>query len=604
MNTEIQTVAALGECIQRATSESIPNGEIDLALALDVSDAVRSRRLGARDSMRALKKRVLQTKSNPNTQLAAWRLVEVCVKNGGTHFLKEVCSREFMDCMEHVAAQEKTVDNEDLVQLCRRIIFELYTAFKNDSQLSYVSQVHQRLQARGVEFPQAAPGYLVNTMAMFDSKAPADWVDSDACMICSNAFTFLNRKHHCRSCGGIFCNEHSSHQLPLPEMGITEPVRVCDNCYDEYEIKKHSSRRLRRQSQRRARPKAEREDEDDDLRRAIELSLRESKTQDNLVPTVTRLENSDATKDDEDPEFLAAVQASLREHQLEQERQAAAAAAAAKHPSQPERAVQLPSLMDSRQAPVAQQRYSTLTNQEEDDIYLFANLVEKMKGQPMNAVLEDTQLQMLYQKVLGTRPRLNHSLNDTFHKYNTLVDMNAKISDIMSIYDTMLERQLRNINLSQQYSMPHLPSDPYTYQMHRQPESSPANTVPYEKTQPEPTYRSYARSSSNAAELTPAILHTTQSSPMENRQSQSVTGFEPQVSEPDIKKTLLSSPSEPLYPPEESIPDKEKEAQVPITQFEFPSVPAQKIKMATPQNERVTEDAGTTPQEETLLIEL
>ncbi|AGO12989.1 AaceriAFL176Cp [[Ashbya] aceris (nom. inval.)] len=604
MNTEIQTVAALGECIQRATSESIPNGEIDLALALDVSDAVRSRRVSARDSMRALKKRVLQTKSNPNTQLAAWRLVEVCVKNGGTHFLKEVCSREFMDCLEHVAAQEKTVDNEDLVQLCRRMIFELYTAFRHDSQLSYVSQVHQRLQARGVEFPQAAPGYLANATAMFDSKAPADWVDSDACMICSNPFTFLNRKHHCRSCGGIFCNEHSSHQVPLPDMGIMDPVRVCDNCYDEYEMKKHSSRRLRRQSQRRARSRLERDEEDDDLRRAIELSLRESKNQDTVVPSVTRADKSDPVKGEEDPELLAAIQASLREHQLEQERQSAAAAAAAKQLTPPEPTVQLPHPMDPRQAPVAQQRYSNLTNQEEDDIYLFANLVEKMKGQPMNSVLEDTQLQMLYQKVLGTRPRLNQSLNETFHKYNTLVDMNAKISDIMGIYDTMLERQLRNINLSQQYSMPHLPSDPYTYQMHRQPEPSPANTVPYEKMQAEQTHRSYERSSSNVAELTPIMLHTTRSSPLENRQSQSVTGFEPQPSEPETKKEMISSPSEPPYPPEESILDQEKEPQVPITQFEFPSVPQQKIQMATPQNERVAEDAGGTEQEETLLIEL
>ena len=39
------------------------------------------------------------------------------------------------------------------------------------------------------------------------------------------------RQHHCRKCGGVYCNSCSSKKYPLLEAGFTEPVRVCDKCY-------------------------------------------------------------------------------------------------------------------------------------------------------------------------------------------------------------------------------------------------------------------------------------------------------------------------------------------------------------------------------------
>ena len=39
-------------------------------------------------------------------------------------------------------------------------------------------------------------------------------------------------KHNCRSCGGLVCNPCSKNKIPIPSIGITQSVRVCDRCYN------------------------------------------------------------------------------------------------------------------------------------------------------------------------------------------------------------------------------------------------------------------------------------------------------------------------------------------------------------------------------------
>eukprot|EP01138_Halocafeteria_seosinensis_P011986 gb/GECG01012249.1/.p1 GENE.gb/GECG01012249.1/~~gb/GECG01012249.1/.p1 ORF type:complete len:1294 (+),score=122.86 gb/GECG01012249.1/:1-3882(+) len=63
----------------------------------------------------------------------------------------------------------------------------------------------------------------------------AEWIkDSNAshCLRCNSKFTFRVRKHHCRSCGGVFCHNCCSVKMPLLHLGHIEHVRVCDGCYD------------------------------------------------------------------------------------------------------------------------------------------------------------------------------------------------------------------------------------------------------------------------------------------------------------------------------------------------------------------------------------
>uniref|UniRef100_A0A8D2LJU5 FYVE-type domain-containing protein n=1 Tax=Varanus komodoensis TaxID=61221 RepID=A0A8D2LJU5_VARKO len=67
-----------------------------------------------------------------------------------------------------------------------------------------------------------------------DGLMPPDWVPDSTCshcMACQAPFTFLRRRHHCRSCGKIFCSRCSSHLAPLPHFRQLNPVRVCTHCY-------------------------------------------------------------------------------------------------------------------------------------------------------------------------------------------------------------------------------------------------------------------------------------------------------------------------------------------------------------------------------------
>lgn len=69
----------------------------------------------------------------------------------------------------------------------------------------------------------------------------ASWkLDAQAtrCEKCSVPFTFMTRKHHCRRCGGIFCDACTKKRRTLSDpliasghsAGVIENLRVCDNC--------------------------------------------------------------------------------------------------------------------------------------------------------------------------------------------------------------------------------------------------------------------------------------------------------------------------------------------------------------------------------------
>lgn len=72
------------------------------------------------------------------------------------------------------------------------------------------------------------------------SKTNASWTPDkliSKCVGCNKEFSITRRKHHCRNCGQIFCNNCSERVVQLPNAngnsgsGHNKPVRVCDICW-------------------------------------------------------------------------------------------------------------------------------------------------------------------------------------------------------------------------------------------------------------------------------------------------------------------------------------------------------------------------------------
>ena len=62
------------------------------------------------------------------------------------------------------------------------------------------------------------------------------WVKDDhspACQKCSEAFSFFNRRHHCRGCGALACG-NCCPKRAAKEAGATGPAgmseRMCNTC--------------------------------------------------------------------------------------------------------------------------------------------------------------------------------------------------------------------------------------------------------------------------------------------------------------------------------------------------------------------------------------
>lgn len=72
------------------------------------------------------------------------------------------------------------------------------------------------------------------SMTFDPSFLPPIWVPDelvDSCTSCRLSFNLIRRRHHCRNCGQIYCNNCSSHSVPLSHIGYNKPVRVCDRCF-------------------------------------------------------------------------------------------------------------------------------------------------------------------------------------------------------------------------------------------------------------------------------------------------------------------------------------------------------------------------------------
>lgn len=612
------------EVVQNATSESLPTGEQDLALNLAICDMIRSKTVAPKEAMRCLKHRLISSK-NPNVQLATLNLINVCILNGGTHFLIEIASREFMDTLVMLLKPDdgkKT--NKDVVQLILASIQDWSKAFEGQLQLEYVSQVYKKLKDEGFEFP---PPKNLNA-SYIDSSAPPEWADSDTCMKCGTLFSFVNRKHHCRNCGGVYDQKHCNNYLPIPKYGINVPVRVCDDCASKLKSKggKDSKKTKSKtetspSSSSNPPPPYLTEEEDEDLKRALELSLEESRKSNpysSTAPapssTTTNTTAPAATSggdDDFDEDMKAAIAASLRDMGM-----AAPDANAPSSNAQPN---------SSSNAPISIQRPSwELTQLETDNINMYSTLVEKMKKGPPGAILRESTLQDLNESIGALRPKLARTLADAVTKYDKLVDMNSKLTTAMRYYDKLLEDRLNyaygRYSISSPAAMNAIPTGqqpqhqynhhPPTYQNPNYTGGSyqqPQYTGQQPPVAPQYSGQPHAPVQPQFSGQTPLSPNMTPSAPMYSHPYSQPYASNPSTVPVGAPSAPPSAPSAPSAPPapvpsasSASTPSAPHPASSPVTNIADPSVPpvgsSPVVSRAVPQAPSVSSPLATQSQ--------
>ncbi|KAH3679053.1 hypothetical protein WICMUC_001248 [Wickerhamomyces mucosus] len=573
----------IDEQIEKATDESIPFGETDLVTSLEITDLIRSKKVTSKDAMRSLKKRLISTK-NPNTQLSSLHLIDTCVKNGGGHFILEISSREFLDSLISIIHEDKT--NENVRNLTLELIQNWNYAFKDNFQFKYLTKIYKNLKDENYDFPTLKSNEISSTL--FDSNAPPEWEDSDACMICSNAFTLINRKHHCRNCGGVFCQTHSSNFIQLLELGITEPVRVCDTCYQEnnkksQKNKKNHSTTISRSKHDRevskARAQYESDDDDDndeDLKKALELSLKES--QNNAYynePPKPETTHAEISQDEDDEDIKAAIAASLRDmeqqtqqkqQQQEQQQQSSQQENGPYSNLLPRRSTNT-GLPESNHSKSTELLSNILTPQEENVIREFALKVNDLQN---NVPIDNTELNELYRNSLYLKPKLSQELNETFNKYEKFMELNDKINTIMKLYNSLLDERIERDSLQhQQFQHQH-------QQQQQQQQYTPHQQYVQNQTSPYPQEPQLQHLSSGLQQQ-PLPQSPYQQRPQQSSPSSSSA---PQYQSPSYppQQQINQEPSEPSYPvqyPPQQVPENYNLVSSPLYQNSTPVYPTQ-----------------------------
>ncbi|KAL6930351.1 uncharacterized protein HGUI_03905 [Hanseniaspora guilliermondii] len=308
------------------------SSELDLSKALEMSDALRSNSLPENQAKSVLIKKLKEytgfNSNNKNKVLRLWQTIQIIMLNSGISFVKGFFYNiEFLRVLQThlimVEEKEKSGQLDDYKDL-RNCLWSIYLDLKVYAEgmrippFTNITRILEHLEDRNC-YP---PRELVDNQETFDdlkkkfeTKTPAEWIESENCLICDNQFSLFNRKHHCRNCGGVFCNDHSSHFIPLLELGITENVRVCDDCYKLHTNKtaKGGKRSKKHKDKRYIQNTFE-----EDLKKAIELSLKEAENSN--VPDLNSVEvTSDEEVElppeyiNEDPEFKEAIILSLKE---------------------------------------------------------------------------------------------------------------------------------------------------------------------------------------------------------------------------------------------------------------------------------------------------
>ncbi|XP_034830948.1 hepatocyte growth factor-regulated tyrosine kinase substrate isoform X1 [Maniola hyperantus] len=244
---------------------------------LQICDLIRQNDCSPKYAVAAIKKKLYS--QNPHQAMFALLVLESIVKNCGSGVHDEVASKVFCEMLRDLV---KTTQHDNLRTKILDLIQAWAFAFRNNPKYRAVQDTVNILKAEGHKFPP-----LKESDAMFSADTAPEWANGEVCHRCRVAFSLMVRKHHCRACGQVFCQQCSSKTSTLPKFGIEKEVRVCDACFDKVSRPPSSTAKLdivdtsndygpAAQPQKRPGKTAEELQEEEELQLALALSQSEA----------------------------------------------------------------------------------------------------------------------------------------------------------------------------------------------------------------------------------------------------------------------------------------------------------------------------------------
>ncbi|XP_068632259.1 hepatocyte growth factor-regulated tyrosine kinase substrate [Battus philenor] len=197
--------------------------EPDWPTILQICDLIRQNDCSPKYAVAAVKKKLYS--QNPHQAMFALLTLESIVKNCGSGVHDEVASKAFCEMLRDLV---KSTQHENLRNKILELIQAWAFAFRNSPKYRAVQDTVNILKAEGYKFPA-----LKESDAMFSADTAPEWADGEVCHRCRVPFSLMVRRHHCRACGQVFCQQCSSKTSTLPKFGIEKEVRVCDACFDK-----------------------------------------------------------------------------------------------------------------------------------------------------------------------------------------------------------------------------------------------------------------------------------------------------------------------------------------------------------------------------------
>jgi hepatocyte growth factor-regulated tyrosine kinase substrate len=319
------------------------------------------------------------------------------------------------------------------------------------------------LKTEGYKFPEMKDV----SDKLFVSDVAPEWVEGEVCHRCRVAFSLVQRKHHCRNCGQVFCGQCSSKTSTLPKFGIEKEVRVCDGCYDQVQkppsaqvtipgIKKEEdelpaeylSSSLAQQNQQPVRKTEEelREEEELQLALALSQSEAESKKQQSFArtykspsPELRRSPSPVEPETPSDPELARYLNRGYWENRQ-----------VAETPASPSAPSPMPSSIS-----VNIQKSSTDQDNEIDEftstlrtqVEIFVNRM-KSNSSRGRSIANDTSVQTLFMNITSMHSRLLTYIKEMDDKrlwYEQLQDKLSQVKDSRAALDVLRQEHLEKL---------------------------------------------------------------------------------------------------------------------------------------------------------------